>query len=62
MVESTLDFFSILCYTCLCLCFVSHMNWFGSEQLFGECFDIVLQKFVLFSQNLGYHHIYVILD
>ena len=29
MVESALDFFSILCYTCLCLCFmcfVSHMS------------------------------------
>ena len=28
VVESALDFFSILCYTCLCLClcFVSHMS------------------------------------
>ena len=50
MVESSLDFFSILCYTCLC--FVTHMSWFGALELFGECFDIVLQKFVLFSQNL----------
>ena len=24
----------------------------------GEYFDIVLQKFVLFCQDLGYHHIY----
>ena len=58
MVESALDFFGILCYTCLCLCFVclvSHMSWFGAYQLFEEFFDIVLQKFVLLSQNLGYH-------
>ena len=27
--------------------------------MFGECFDIMLQKFVLFSQNLACHHIYV---
>ena len=26
VVELALDFFSILCYTCLCLCFVSHMS------------------------------------
>ena len=30
VVESALDFFNILCYTCLCLCCVSHMSWFGS--------------------------------
>ena len=33
VVESALDFFSILCYTCLCFCFVcfaSYMSWFGA--------------------------------
>ena len=29
VVESALDFFGILYYTCLCLCFVYHMSWFG---------------------------------
>ena len=63
MVESALDFFSTLCIHVLCLCFscsVSHMSWCSAYQLFGECYDIVLQKFVLFRKNLGYHHIYVI--
>ena len=26
VVELALDFFNRLCYTCLCLCFVSHMS------------------------------------
>ena len=30
VVESTLDFFSTLCYTCLCLCLVSHIRSFGT--------------------------------
>ena len=30
VVELTLDFFGILYYTCLCLCFVYHMSWFGA--------------------------------
>ena len=30
VVESALDLFSILCYTYFCLCFVSHISWFGA--------------------------------
>ena len=29
VVESALNFFGILYYTCLCLYFVYHMSWFG---------------------------------
>ena len=33
------------------VCFVSPLSWVGAENLFGECFDIVLHFF--FYRKLG---------